>query len=419
MTWQAATFPGVTAFDRRASAAGAVGDYRRTVCRGVGIGLGTVTTAGLMAGTAAVAAAWIVATALHGAPHLHAPLALRMTLPSSLNDRFAALTSASLAPALSRSADAAPLPSAAEIGKGPRLSASLARARVAEGFQALHDIARAVTARASPPVEAAPPSGLVAATFDLFDPEPAYTAALPAAPTAATAQPPQRRLAARAIEAPAPVPSAHPPDAAPTDAQRDTARAAAEPAAPQLAAVTPASPSGLTDFLHKLFGAKSPPAAAPGVSPDLPDADGHTAIYDIEAHTVYLPNGEQLEAHSGLGSMLDDPHYIDKKARGPTPPNVYDLALRDGLFHGVRAIRLNPVSDDRMFGRDGILAHPYMLGPTGQSFGCVSFKDYSQFLQAFERGEVDRLVVVPHLETTASTAAVSRRKQDERYAVND
>jgi hypothetical protein len=35
-----------------------------------------------------------------------------------------------------------------------------------------------------------------------------------------------------------------------------------------------------------------------------------------------------------------------------------------------------------MFGRDGLLAHPYMLGPNGQSNGCVSFSDYPAFLDA-------------------------------------
>ncbi len=56
-----------------------------------------------------------------------------------------------------------------------------------------------------------------------------------------------------------------------------------------------------------------------------------------------------------------------------------------------------------MYGRDGILAHTYMLGPSGQSFGCVSFKDYPQFLKAYLRGEINRLVVVPHLETRTSS----------------
>ena len=132
------------------------------------------------------------------------------------------------------------------------------------------------------------------------------------------------------------------------------------------------------------------------------DPDSHTAIYDIAARTVYLPNGHRLEAHSGLGSHLDDPRYVNTKGQGPTPPNIYSLALRERLFHGVRAIRL-------VFGRDGMLAHSYMLGPSGQSNGCVSFRNYPAFLNAFLRGEVDRLVVVEHFATTtgAKTNATS------------
>jgi hypothetical protein len=139
----------------------------------------------------------------------------------------------------------------------------------------------------------------------------------------------------------------------------------------------------------------------------LPDADSRTAVYDIVAHTVYLPNGRRLEAHSGLGSQLDDPRYITLKGRGPTPPNVYDLTLREELFHGVRAIRLNPVDDGKMFGRDGMLAHTYMLGPNGQSNGCVSFSDYPAFLNAFLRGEIERLVVVEHLANAPSPETAS------------
>lgn len=137
-------------------------------------------------------------------------------------------------------------------------------------------------------------------------------------------------------------------------------------------------------------------------SPPLSDSYIHTAIYDIAAHTVYLPNGQRLEAHSGLGRYLDDPRYVREKDRGPTPPNVYNLSLREELFHGVRAVRLIPVGGGNMFGRDGMLAHSYMLGPNGQSNGCVSFKDYGAFLNAFANGEINRLVVVEHLATTPS-----------------
>lgn len=131
--------------------------------------------------------------------------------------------------------------------------------------------------------------------------------------------------------------------------------------------------------------------------PQIED-DGRTAIYDISARTVYLPSGRRLEAHSGFGNLMDNPHYVNVRMRGATPPNVYKLALREQLFHGVRAIRLNPIDGDRMYGRAGILAHTYMLGPNGQSNGCVSFNDYSAFLNAYLRGEITRLAVVDRLD---------------------
>jgi hypothetical protein len=132
-----------------------------------------------------------------------------------------------------------------------------------------------------------------------------------------------------------------------------------------------------------------------------------TAIYDITAGAVYLPNGEKLEAHSGYGPFMDDPGNVHRKMRGSTPPNVYNLRLREQLFHGVQAIRMTPVNAGAMFGRDGILAHSYLLGPSGQSHGCVSFRDYPRFLAAFQRGEIERMVVVARL--TQPPAMYARR----------
>jgi len=145
----------------------------------------------------------------------------------------------------------------------------------------------------------------------------------------------------------------------------------------------------------------------------LRHVDSKTAVYDIAAHTVYLPDGARLEAHSGRGNHRDDPDAVHKKNRGPTPPNVYDLKMREALFHGVRAIRLNPVPGSTMYGRDGILAHTYMLGSNGQSMGCVSFKNYNRFLQAFLRGEVTRMVVVRRLGTEISQLANAQRSSVE------
>jgi hypothetical protein len=140
----------------------------------------------------------------------------------------------------------------------------------------------------------------------------------------------------------------------------------------------------------------------------LADIDAsRTAIYDVTARTVYLPNGRRLEAHSGLGDHMDDPHYVDARSTGPTPPNVYELKLRETLFHGVRAIRLIPRDNSKMYGRDGILAHSYLLGPNGQSNGCVSFSDYATFLDAFLQGDINRLVVVEHLADTPSSKTLT------------
>jgi hypothetical protein len=146
-----------------------------------------------------------------------------------------------------------------------------------------------------------------------------------------------------------------------------------------------------------VFRARIPQGQARKEVP-LAGDDGRTAIYDITAHTVYLPSGRRLEAHSGLGSLMDNPHHVRLRMRGPTPPNIYNLAFRERIFHGVRAIRLNPVDEGRMHGRDGILAHSYMLGGNGQSNGCVSFRNYPEFLDAFRKGEVSRLAVVDRLE---------------------
>jgi hypothetical protein len=127
--------------------------------------------------------------------------------------------------------------------------------------------------------------------------------------------------------------------------------------------------------------------------------DPQTAVYVIESKTVYLPDGRALEAHSGLGEYMDNPRFAHLRMRGVTPPHVYDMKLRESLFHGVEAIRLKPIGgEEAIHGRDGLLAHTYMLGPNGQSNGCVSFKDYRTFLNAFKAGNITRLAVIPKLD---------------------
>ena len=122
--------------------------------------------------------------------------------------------------------------------------------------------------------------------------------------------------------------------------------------------------------------------------------EGGVATYNIKLAIVTLPDGTRLEAHSGLGSCRDRVECAALRARGPTPPGVtYRVEPREGLFHGVQAVRLTPLDGDT-HGRAGFLAHPYMMGDAGDSNGCMSVRDYDAFLRAVERGQVRRLEVV-------------------------
>jgi hypothetical protein len=151
-----------------------------------------------------------------------------------------------------------------------------------------------------------------------------------------------------------------------------------------------------------LFRRKGPDLAALGY-------DGVTAVYDITAHAVYMPNGSVLEAHSGMGSMRDDLDHVNVPMTGATPPAEYELNPRERMFHGVAALRMTPVEGSDIYGRSGLLVHSYMLGLNGDSNGCVSIKDYDKFLKAYNDGEVNRLVVIPSL--SGATVVAQRASQ--------
>jgi Protein of unknown function (DUF2778) len=150
----------------------------------------------------------------------------------------------------------------------------------------------------------------------------------------------------------------------------------------------------------------------PGTGPNLTALgyDSTTAVYDISARTVYMPDGTKLEAHSGLGSLMDDPNHVNRRNVGATPPGIYEMKPREQLFHGVAALRMIPVDGSDTFGRSGLLVHSYLLGPNGESNGCVSIKSYDRFLQAFRNGEIKRIVVVTDLNNrqTVSTRSPSQ-----------
>lgn len=145
----------------------------------------------------------------------------------------------------------------------------------------------------------------------------------------------------------------------------------------------------------------------PGTGPDLTALgyDSASAVYDISARIVYMPDGTKFEAHSGLGNLLDDPAHVDARNAGATPPGIYEMKPRERLFHGVPALRMTPVDGSDTLGRSGLLVHSYMLGPNGDSNGCVSVKNYDKFLKAYRDGVIKRLVVVTDLKNSASASS--------------
>ncbi|MEE4011314.1 tlde1 domain-containing protein [Roseibium sp. FZY0029] len=185
---------------------------------------------------------------------------------------------------------------------------------------------------------------------------------------------------------------------------RPEGREKPEQTSPVLAYATPGNPeeddNGVFGGLGKLFG-----SAKPG----LPGAGSKIAVYDISAATVHMPDGTKLEAHSGIGHRMDNPKFSHVKMLGPTPPNIYTLRMRERRFHGVEAIRMLPQDRAAMKGRDGMLTHTRLLRRSIGSHGCVAFKDYNKFLNAFKRGHVKTLIVVPSMEKLPTYMAKLQR----------
>jgi len=294
--------------------------------------------------------------------------------------------------------------SPAPVVQKPAATRSLAVAPTANPYGAL--IAFAPPAESPPPLRGADPSvfgPLVALSPQeaplsaaRVDAGAAVTPPAPAAVPPPAPLPPRRQVAE--LDDTVPLPPARPNEfasLAPPPAAADRAlgpgRSLEQPtlayAAPETSAVTPAAPAKTSIF--SLFNPQ--PTRPAGY-------DDHTAVYDISAKALYLPDGTKIEAHSGLGSYMDDPSHVDERLKGATPPDLYDLQLREAPFHGVTAIRLLPVGgESAIYGRAGLLAHPFMMGDNGDSNGCVSIKDYEAFLKAFQDGKVTRLAVVAKL----------------------
>jgi hypothetical protein len=219
----------------------------------------------------------------------------------------------------------------------------------------------------------------------------------------------EEQTIAAVVEAPlvAAIPDYALPKAGPLPVIRPSAGTDAKPVKPNalaaIAAVAPQKPGKADDdakptvlaFARPDNPMRDEPTRPTPSAPNWPGIGTKVAVYDISAGVVHMPNGTKYEAHSGIGSMRDNPAFTHVKMRGPTPPGTYKLSMRESLFHGVAAIRLTPIDGKAPQGRTGLLAHSFLLRVRGDSHGCVAFAEYDKFLKAFQRGDVTHMVIVP------------------------
>jgi hypothetical protein len=188
------------------------------------------------------------------------------------------------------------------------------------------------------------------------------------------------------------------------------APSAAKPAKPAARVTAPALAEDDEDDAPQALAFARPenPMKSTARSVPWPDRGTKIAVYDITNGVVHMPNGEKLEAHSGIGNMRDNPKYAHVKMRGPTPPGTYKLSMREKLFHGVAAIRLTPTDGVAPLGRTGLLAHSYLLRVRGDSHGCVAFAEYDRFLKAFRRGDITHMIIVERHTGSIPMAALRK-----------
>jgi hypothetical protein len=88
---------------------------------------------------------------------------------------------------------------------------------------------------------------------------------------------------------------------------------------------------------------------------------------------------------------------LSHTATGPSTVTQSEDWYKGRVVPWVRALPMIPEDSLKVFGRAGLLAHSFMLGPNGDSNGCVSFKNYDAFLQAYLDHKIKRLAVVASL----------------------
>ena len=243
----------------------------------------------------------------------------------------------------------------------------------------------------------------------------------PMEPTAA-GEPVDRKLTSSSISQSvtnAPVPPRRPAELRLSAIQTAPQAALRRPVAANTTSAVAPAVSDNRSLIEKMFDqrpASGPQASGPALAYAVPEGgvtgiarsvisggqsgyNRRTAIYDISAHTVYLPNG--ATAGGAFGSRRRDRTIrasCMKECAGRRHQMFTSLLRANSFFMGFKRCVSNPsaraiFSDAPDFWRILICSCA-----NGASNGCVSFKNYDAFLQAYQNGEIKHLAVVAHLD---------------------
>lgn len=147
--------------------------------------------------------------------------------------------------------------------------------------------------------------------------------------------------------------------------------------------------------------------------------------YDNRTGTlVHHRDGQRITLATGLlsgrGDGLNNPEKQYEKNRGVTPEGGYNLSFGHSNRAGIgKYVRMDPIDNSQMRGRDGILMHHGSLasGERG-SLGCITFKTPQQRDQIFDyirRNNIGKMWVFDSGNHNRLTTFYSQRPAEAHY----
>lgn len=135
-------------------------------------------------------------------------------------------------------------------------------------------------------------------------------------------------------------------------------------------------------------------AKIPMLGGSLP-GDRQTAVYDISAHTVYLPDGTRPEAHPARPKLDDRACCVRRDDWKVTPPHIYESRRRAKRCSMAcsRLVAHAIGGEDKIFGCRPPRITTYMLGSNGDPMAVCRSRITAAVFNAYRNHGIRRLAV--------------------------